>query len=1508
MPQLRIPVVGSNALSNLTTGDDNIAVGTNALSSAGSGSGNAGVGSNSLRNLWSGNDNAALGEYSLYNLGYGSVNVGIGYNAGFSNYSGSANTYIGAYSGSTDGSVTTPDGLWNATAIGYNAQVLSSRSLILGGTGEYAVNVGIGTAAPVVPLEVNGVAQFDDPTGQNQPIIIDASSGTFTVNGQPLVTMPQGVTTLIGLDENGNLGIGVSNPDQQLTLSGNLEIPATSWSGGAIYQDGAPLIQTPNSTNLFFGKSSGSQYSISTANAWFNVGVGANTMSYLSSGAYYNVAVGYSALYRESTGNYNTAVGWSALTNTSSGASNTGLGGGALYNNITGNNNTAIGFAAMDFNRFGTGNTALGYEALWGGGTAGITQTSNVAVGQTALYSAKTVTGNTALGTQALYGVTTGNYNIGIGSSSGSTVTTGIGNIVIGNSVSVPNVAGNYQLNIGNLIFSNAVDGNGTTLSTGNIGIGTTNPTKKLHVVGAAEFDNPTDPGQNVIIDPVAGLLKINGQSVVTLPSGVSSFVPEGNTPISVVGSNYGIGVSNPDQQLTLSGNLELPASSATAGAIYQNGAPLISTYGTDNQFFGHDAGNFQTTGTDNVGLGSWALLQNTTGSSNIAIGTNALVQNTGGGGNIAIGTNTLAQDTTGWANIAIGQDALQADQNTHSNVAIGFLSMSNTNYGYNNTAVGGGALQNNTGLPPSENAPWTGSGNIAFGSGALTANTIGADNAALGTGALTTNTTGYHNIAIGSSVLSQMQTGGYNIAIGTSAAQNISSGSSNVIIGENVQAPVQDGSLQLDIANVIFGTGMYNPGAKIGIGTSSPAQTLDVFGAAQFDDPTPNSQNPPIIIDPVAQQIRINGKVIASTPSGGGGYISLGNGVNVFSSGDVGLGTTSDSGQQLTITGNLELPSTVPDGNGNASGGAIYQGSVMVLSTYTPPTGVSNNLYNTFLGSYSGNTSLNSSDNVGVGGFTLHALSTGIYNTAIGGRAGANLTSGSFNVAVGEIALHSAIDNSGEVAVGQGSLWQASHGGSNTAVGVNSLYNLSAGTSNTAIGSNALFYTVPSTSNQGFNTALGASAGTQNQTGQGNTFLGAGANSGSATNLTNATAIGYNAQVTATNALVLGQTAQNGVQVNVGIGTTAPSVPLEVAGTAQFDNAQGQSVIVVDPNAGTIKINNLQVVTSVNGAANFVPIYANGLSVNATTGYVGIGAGLPTSGLQQLTITGNFELPATSSSGGNLSGAIYQGTTVVFNTYTPTGAGGLYNTFLGASSGNPGGMSANTGDNVGVGERALSSLTTGGSNTVAGGQVAQRITTGSNNVAIGDLALNSATTDSQEVAIGRGALQASFNSSSQGNTSNTAVGDQALNQLVVGNGNTAVGSQALAQTNHGSAAVANNTAMGSNAGSRNTTGQNNTFVGASAGSGTTTSANLTNATAIGYNAQVAQSNSLVLGAINPASGISTTYVGIGTTTPSAPLHVSGTANFTKTVHVHAGGDIGMGSFSQDPSGFAPLQ
>lgn len=132
----------------------------------------------------------------------------------------------------------------------------------------------------------------------------------------------------------------------------------------------------------------------------------------------------------------------------------------------------------------------------------------------------------------------------------------------------------------------------------------------------------------------------------------------------------------------------------------------------------------------------------------------------------------------------------------------------------------------------------------------------------------------------------------------------------------------------------------------------------------------------------------------------------------------------------------------------------------------------------------------------------------------------------------------------------------------------------------------------------------------------------------------------------------------------------------------------------------------------------------------------------------------------------------------------------------------------------------------------------------------------------------------------------NSFFGSSAGGHNTTGTNNSFVGSQAGVDNTTGS----DNVYVGSSAGEFNLTGSSNTFIGLEAGRCCLTdkgtyigyqtrpnNSGLTNTTAIGANAQVSQSNSLILGSINGANGaIADTLVGIGTTAPKAKLDLTG--------------------------------
>jgi hypothetical protein len=133
---------GFQALYSSASGFSNGAFGYQALYSDTTGYANDAFGVWALTSNTTGYQNAAFAFGALTTNTTGSQNTGIGYNAFIGNQTGSDLTCVG-YSCNTSS-----DGLRNATAIGAHAVVGQSNSLVLGGTGDYAVNVGIGTTNP----------------------------------------------------------------------------------------------------------------------------------------------------------------------------------------------------------------------------------------------------------------------------------------------------------------------------------------------------------------------------------------------------------------------------------------------------------------------------------------------------------------------------------------------------------------------------------------------------------------------------------------------------------------------------------------------------------------------------------------------------------------------------------------------------------------------------------------------------------------------------------------------------------------------------------------------------------------------------------------------------------------------------------------------------------------------------------------------------------------------------------------------------------------------------------------------------------------------------------------------------------------------------------------------------------------------------------------------------------------------------------------------------------------
>ncbi len=267
---------GNGSLADNTTGSYNTGLGMYTLHANHAGSYDTAVGNGSLQNL----DNStadfdtALGNNSANNSIDGISNTAIGsYSLYYSN--SNDNTAVGAWaltpydmtSGSEDDTALgyetagidsdgfdTPGSIQGSTAIGYEAQVQANNSLVLGGQGANAVNVGIGTT---IPLNTFSVSPVYYSTGQAEVL---SAGTTVTGLGTTWTSAMIGMQMIFGDGQSGIItavGSGTSltlNASQPITGNSNYRIQAI---GFQVTNAGSAYVQNTSNTAFQVQNSAG---------------------------------------------------------------------------------------------------------------------------------------------------------------------------------------------------------------------------------------------------------------------------------------------------------------------------------------------------------------------------------------------------------------------------------------------------------------------------------------------------------------------------------------------------------------------------------------------------------------------------------------------------------------------------------------------------------------------------------------------------------------------------------------------------------------------------------------------------------------------------------------------------------------------------------------------------------------------------------------------------------------------------------------------------------------------------------------------------------------------------------------------------------------------------------------------------------------------------------------------------------------------------------------------------
>lgn len=381
----------------------------------------------------------------------------------------------------------------------------------------------------------------------------------------------------------------------------------------------------------------------------------------------------------------------------------------------------------------------------------------------------------------------------------------------------------------------------------GNVGIGITNPTSKLDVVGGDVqiqgaggtsgrlrlFDEPNGDYGSLTLTDSEFFFRGVADGPAALVADAASFRALFTTEDVRFGDTWvGRGAGNVLTNTRVGRNTLLFNTSGSGNTAIGGSVLQSNTTGAANTALGLSSLFYNTTGSNNTAIGNSALFNLLTGSNNIAVGGSAMSLATTGSSNIAIGGAAGSNITTGNFNLIIGQLTASVDTGNYNTVigsqnasvmsgASNQVSISDGqgNERFRSDAVGNVGLGTSTPvsrldvngtislrgiqglrLPDSDGVAGA---SIAIGPGALLNQTVPAayyGNVAIGRNALRDTTVvagnaGVENIALGNWALYQNTTGDYNFAVGASSLLDNTVGSENIAIGPN--------SLQRNVSGV---------------------------------------------------------------------------------------------------------------------------------------------------------------------------------------------------------------------------------------------------------------------------------------------------------------------------------------------------------------------------------------------------------------------------------------------------------------------------------------------------------------------------------------------------------------------------------------------------------------------------------------------------------------------------------------------------------------------------------
>ncbi len=231
-------------------------------------------------------------------------------------------------------------------------------------------------------------------------------------------------------------------------------------------------------------------------------------------------------------------------------------------------------------------------------------------------------------------------------------------------------------------------------------------------------------------------------------------------------------------------------------------------------------------------------------------------------------GLSILLGSGAGGENVFIGVSAGQAATISQKSVFVGVAcggGVANTSAVYIGHAAGSGASSDQSSIIIGRNSGWAYSGggaNVFMGYGA-------------GGGAQAWF--GYYNICLGNGAGTGFTvTPWNNIFLGVNSGANVTSGWSNILLGGFVQAPSPSANGQLNIGNLIYGTGLYN--VMVNSSTPTIGGTLDFYALVTMKRGQKVNRTP---VDVGAYVVLATDYIVGKTAiTGGGDAVTLPNAV----------------------------------------------------------------------------------------------------------------------------------------------------------------------------------------------------------------------------------------------------------------------------------------------------------------------------------------------------------------------------------------------------------------------------------------------------------------------------------------------------------------------------------------------------------------------------------------------------------------------------------------------------